>query len=158
MNTAACGTTIPCASFYSQNPFQIALNTAYTFPFTITTGYNQLFLNQPVYVTKGSFLLLTQTVGKVAIDSTSINTSYSDMAFINNAYYNLSLTSNWRFYLKSISNYSTYQSLLVLNHQYANPGLYNITFTFNSSNDVFQYLANITQCEFVDLLIFNFLF
>ncbi len=145
MTTNACGSTVPCAAFYSQNPFVIALTTVNTYPFTIKTGFNQLLLTQPIYVSQGSFLVLTQTTGKVAID-TSGTAAYSDMYLLNNAYYNLSLTSKQRFYINYTSNFSTYQSSFVVNHTYLNPGLYPLTFTLASTNSIWQYTALITQC------------
>ena len=145
MTTNACGSTIPCAAFFSQNPFSIALSTFNTYSFTIKTGFNQLLLTQPVYVIQGSFLVLIQNTGKVAID-TSGTAAYSDMYLQNNAYYNLSFTSRQRFYMNYTSNYSTYQSSFVVNHTYSNTGLYPLTFTLASTNNVWQYTANITQC------------
>ncbi len=68
------------------------------------------------------------------------------MSLTNGAYYNLSLTSKQRFYINTISNYSTYKSSLVVNKTYLSPGLYPLTFTLASSNNIWQYTANITQC------------
>ena len=91
-------------------------------------------------------LVLNQSAtGKIALDTFG-NASYSDMSLINNAYYNLSLTSKYRLYLTALSNYSTYQSSFTISHTYPTSGLYNLTFTFASSNDIYQYVANITQC------------
>ena len=51
-----------------------------------------------------------------------------------------------RLAINTISNYSTYKSSLVVNKTYLSPGLYPLTFTLASSNNIWQYTANITQC------------
>jgi len=56
------------------------MNIVYNWDIEIILGYNNILLPQPVNVTKGNFLMLTQTTGKVAIDTTG-NATYSDLVW-----------------------------------------------------------------------------
>jgi len=83
--------------------------------------------------------------GSVALD-TSGNSFYSDIAWLSYIQY-LSPQSNYRFFLKPLTNFSSYQSALSLYHSYAQAGLYTLTLTFQSSNQKFTSLMNITNCN-----------
>ena len=121
----------------------------YTFPFTIALGYNNLILPQPVSVSKGYFIQLTQGTGKIAIDTTG-NASYSDMVWNTTTQWTkLAEFYNWRFYLTANYNFTSYQKLINVLHSYQSIGLYTLSLTFLSSNTVFQQLVNITDCNYI---------
>jgi hypothetical protein len=106
-----------------------------------------LYFPQPVTVEKGQFLVLTQTTGKVAIDTTS-NLSISDMTWNSVIWSKLNAVTNQRFYLTTLNNFSSYLNTLSITHSYSTIGLYNITLTFNSSNQVFIQTVNVTDRKF----------
>jgi hypothetical protein len=106
-----------------------------------------LYFPQPVTVEKGQFLVLTQTTGKVAIDTTS-NLSISDMTWNSVIWSKLNAVTNQRFYLTTLNNFSSYLNTLSITHSYSTIGLYNITLTFNSSNQVFIQTVNVTARKF----------
>jgi len=54
----------------TQYPFSIVNSTVYSYSYTIVVGYNNIILPQPVVVSKGYFIQLTQATGRVAIDIT----------------------------------------------------------------------------------------
>lgn len=113
----------------------------------MVAGYNRLLIASPVVIYRGSFTYLTQITGQVAVDTTG-NASYSDLALINGAYLKLNDFSNWRLYMNALVNMSVYQSVFSVNHGYLNVGLYNLQISFASSNEVYQYLINVTECKF----------
>lgn len=106
-----------------------------------------MYFPQPVTVEKGQFLVLTQTTGKVAIDTTS-NLSISDMTWNSVIWSKLNAVTNQRFYLTTLNNFSSYLNTLSITHSYSTIGLYNITLTFNSSNQVFIQTVNVTDRKF----------
>lgn len=106
-----------------------------------------MYFPQPVTVEKGQFLVLTQNTGKVAIDTTS-NLSISDMAWNSVIWSKLNAVTNQRFYLTTLNNFSSYLNTLSISHSYSTIGLYNITLTFNSSNQVFIQTVNVTDRKF----------
>ena len=106
-----------------------------------------MYFPQPVTVEKGQFLVLTQTTGKVAIDTTS-NLSISDMTWNSVIWSKLNAVTNQRFYLTTLNNFSSYLNTLSITHSYSTIGLYNITLTFNSSNQVFIQTVNVTARKF----------
>jgi len=119
----------------------------YSWSFTITTGLNYIYLPQPITINNGNFLMLTQTTGKVAIDTTG-NATYSDLAFKSSVWSKLSSIQNWRFYLTALNNFSSYQTYFSLTHTYKSIGIYNVTLTFSSSNETFTQSVNITDCKY----------
>ena len=50
--------------------------------------------------------------------------------------------------MNALVNMSVYQSVFSVNHGYLNVGLYNLQISFASSNEVYQYLINVTECKF----------
>ena len=106
-----------------------------------------MYFPQPVTVEKGQFLVLTQNTGIVAIDTTS-NLSISDMAWNSVIWSKLNAVTNQRFYLTTLNNFSSYLNTLSISHSYSTIGLYNITLTFNSSNQVFIQTVNVTDRKF----------
>ena len=140
---------IPCASYFNQYPFETSLIIDYTFTFTLVTGYNKLYLQQPVKIVKGSFIYLLQIAAKVAIDQTNTTSIYSDLVWNNiTKWTKLNDQSFWRFYLTSITSFNSYFTSFNINHKYTNAGLYNLTISFLSSNQIFQQTVNITDCEY----------
>jgi hypothetical protein len=139
----------------TQYPFSIANTTVYSYPFTIVVGYNNIILPQPVVVSKGYFIQLTQGTGLVAIDVTG-NATYSDLVWnTTQQWTKLAEFSNLRFYLTPLYNFTSYQNTLNVLHSYANIGLYTLSLTFLSSNKTFQQIVNITDCKyFVYLILF----
>jgi hypothetical protein len=135
------------------------LQTLQTWTFNITAGYNVRLLPQATLVPQGSFIILTQTTGKVAVDSSN-NATFSDLAIgssslgDSNSYYKLQPFANQRFFMKVLSNLTTYQNRFSVTHTYANTGLYNLNITFASSADSYQYLANVTERNLANFKIF----
>jgi hypothetical protein len=127
--------------------YNLSMNVEYSFDFSVTAGFNQLILPEPVLVKKGSLIFLTQTLNStnVAIDQSG-TASYSDMIWGTNLQ-QLNATSNYRFFLAPISNFTVYQTSLIVAHAYQNIGLYNLSLTFLSSNKVFSRIINITDCK-----------
>jgi hypothetical protein len=140
----------------AQYPFSIPLTTIYSWSYTITTGYNNIILPQPVVVSKGYFIQLIQGVGRIAIDMNG-NATYSDLAWnLPTQWTRLSAVSLLRFYLTPLFNFTSYQNTLNVLHSYANIGLYTLSLTFLSSNKTFQQIINVTDCNLKFSLIFNF--
>ena len=144
MSSNYCGSLTPCSVYYTQYPFINTYNNIYSWEFQITTGLNSIYLPQPVIVSQGYFITMTQTSGKVAIDTTGI-ASYSDMALGSIIWNQLSPASNWRFYLTAMTNFTSYQTSFSIAHTYANIGLFNLVLTFKCSGQVFQLMFNITD-------------
>jgi hypothetical protein len=89
--------------------------------------------------------MLTQTTGKVAIDTTG-NATYSDLVWNTTTQWTkLAEFSNWRFYLTALNNFTSYQTYLNIVHSYNLIGLYSISITFASNNQTFQQIVNITD-------------
>ena len=144
----------------SQNPFDIVFTTIYNFDYTLTSGLNTLYLPSPVIVDKGQLILLTQSTGRIAID-TSGNSTYSDLVWQSPIWTKLnSLNTNWRFYLNVLTNFTSYTTTFNLVKTYKSIGLYNLIITFNSSNQTFQQTINVTDCKLkinYSILIFYFI-
>ena len=140
----------------TQYPFSIVNSTVYSYSYTIVVGYNNIILPQPVVVSKGYFIQLTQATGRVAIDITG-NATYSDLVWnTTQQWTKLAEFSNRRFYLTPLFNFTCYQNTLNVLHSYANIGLYTLSLTFLSSNKTFQQIINVTDCNLKFSLIFNF--
>ena len=99
-----------------------------------------IYLNAPIDIKMGYFIILTQTTALVAIDSTG-NSLFSDMFSANNIFMNLNINLNWRFYFNALTNISSYQVTVNIKHSYSNSGLYKLTMNF--SNSSFAYNQNI---------------
>ena len=139
----------------AQYPFSIVNSTVYSYSYTIVVGYNNIILPQPVVVSKGYFIQLTQSTGKVAIDITG-NATYSDLVWnTTQQWTKLAEFSNLRFYLTPLYNFTSYQNTLNVLHTYANIGLYTLSLTFLSSNKTFQQIVNITDCNFFNNIIYS---
>ncbi len=149
VSTNECGTFIPCAVYFQLFPYFVSLTTLYSWSYSVSVGYNQFLLPQPVLVNKGSFLHLTQITGYISCNKTT-NSTYSDLYYnpSNMLWTKLSTTSNWRLMLTSLTNFTSYQSSFNLIHSYLSFGLYNINFTFASSNQVFILPVNVTNSKY----------
>ena len=151
MNFNICGTKTPCATYFTNYPYNSTMDVSYTFNYAINPGYNKILFSQPILVKKGSLIFLTQTpnASNVAIDQTG-NATYSDMIWGTNLnMLNPLNNSNWRFYLTAITNFSSYRSSLNIMHSYSSIGLYNLSILFTSSNQIYNMLVNITDCKFL---------
>ena len=139
---------MPCASYYSQFPFNNSLIQNYSWNFQVTTGFNNLLLSQTVNVERGEFLMLTQNTGIVAIDTTG-TASFSDLVWSSTTQWTkLAEFSNWRFYLTALTNFSSYKNSFSLMHTYSSIGIYNLSISFASSpSNIFQQTVNITDCK-----------
>ena len=89
----------------------------YSWNYSVLVGYNQFLLSQPVLVSKGSFLNLTQITGYISCNKTT-NSTYSDLDYnpTNMLWNKLSTTSNWRLMLTTLTNFTSYQSSFNLIH------------------------------------------
>lgn len=126
--------------YFNNFPLQQELNYLYTIEISVNFGYNMIYLNAPIDIKMGYFIILTQTTALVAIDSTG-NSLFSDMFSANNVYMNLNINLNWRFYFNALTNISSYQVTVNIIHSYSNSGLYKLTMNF--SNSSFAYSQNI---------------
>ena len=94
------------------------MNIVYSWNFQISLGYNSIILPQPVTVPKGSYLVLTQNTGRIAID-TSGNATYSDLVWNTTTQWTkLAEFYNWRFYLTTLNNFTSYQTTFNIKHAY----------------------------------------
>jgi len=119
---------------------QQELNYLYAIEISVNFGYNIIYLNAPIDIKMGYFIILTQTTALVAIDSTG-NSLFSDMFSANNVFMNLNINLNWRFYFNALTNISSYQVTVNIKHSYSNSGLYKLSMNF--SNSSFAYNQNI---------------
>lgn len=144
-----CGSLVPCAVYFQSNPFNFPLTLQFSFTLSLTTGYNLIYLNQSIIVRKGYFLLVNQTNGKIAIDTSGSNALYSDLQLstTNNLWSRLNSSLNYRLYLNTINNFNGYQNVINISYTYTNIGIYAITFTFPASNHQFQQIVNVTDCK-----------
>ena len=119
----------------------------YSFTYLITSGYNKIYLPQPIQVNRGQFIQLLQSTGRIALDKTS-NPKYSDLVWNTQTQWTkLNDQKNWRFYLTTINTFSSYFTTFSINNVYANTGVYTITLTFLSSNQTYYQMVNITDCK-----------
>ena len=131
----------------TQYPFSIVNSTVYSYSYTIVVGYNNIILPQPVVVSKGYFIQLTQATGRVAIDITG-NATYSDLVWnTTQQWTKLAEFSNRRFYLTPLFNFTSYQQSFNIKYSYTNIGVYTLSFSFKSSNITIQQTINITDCK-----------
>jgi hypothetical protein len=126
--------------YFNNFPLQQELNYLHTIEISVNFGYNMIYLNAPIDIKMGYFIILTQATALVAIDSTG-NSLFSDMFSANNVYMNLNINLNWRFYFNAIKKISSYQVTVNIKHSYSNSGLYKLTMNF--SNSSFAYNQNI---------------
>lgn len=143
-----------CADYFTKYPFTSTFITRYSYNIQINIGFNKFILPQPVIVTKGYFLYITQNTGVIAVDQ-SQNSSYSDLVWDSVIWSKISEFSNWRLYLNLIINSTSYQAQFNLLHTYNSIGIYNLTITYASSNDTYQIPINITDCNMI-LIFRNF--
>lgn len=137
---------MPCSAFFSTNSISPTLITDNSWDFDIVAGFNRLLFATPVFVRKGSFIYLTQSTGKIAIDKSG-NATYSDMVLSNGGYYKLNDTSNWRIFLNTITSFGSYKTSFLITYTYSALGNYEIMLTFISSNVTFFYDISVTQCN-----------
>ena len=139
---------MPCSVYFSQFPFDNTLNVKNDWIFQVNTGFNYLLLSQVVTVSRGDFLLLNQTTGRVAIDTTG-TALCSDLYWSTKTQWTqLAEISNWRFYLTSQTNFSSYMNSFSLSHTYNTIGSYVLSISFASSpTTIFQQTVNITDCK-----------
>lgn len=137
---------VPCSVYLTQNPFDIPFNVTQSWEFNITTGINDLQLDNPVLVKRGNLILVNQITGKIAIDTTSIS-KYSDLVWSqsNNVWSQLNAINNYRFFFKYSNPFVGYKCNFELTHKYANLGSYNLTISFDTSNQTYQQLITITE-------------
>ena len=111
-------------------------------------GFNRILLNQPVQVSRGNSLLLTQSGGVVAIDE-SASSIYSDLVYQGGYWINLSYTVNKRLLLNPLTNFSSYYANLTLSHTYTNNGDYNLNITLANSKQTFIQPVAIYNGKFI---------
>jgi len=150
ISTGVCGNYIPCAVYFTQNPFNLSYSIVYTWNYNVSVGYNQILLPSPVLVNKGNFLNVIQITGYVACNQTA-NSTYSDLFYNSTSmlWQKLSRTANWRLIFTTLTNFTSYQSSINIMHTYSTPGLYLMNVTFASAPDSFIILNNITQCKYI---------
>ena len=138
---------IPCAVYFSNYPADTTLNVLYSWNFTVSTGYNLIYLNQSFPVEMGNLVGLTQYGASVAIDTID-STGFSDFNIDNGVYSRLNNVLNWQFYLNAMTNFSSYQSNLTISHSYSNAGLYNMSITILSSGVTYYQTVYVTDSKF----------
>lgn len=147
MSTSLCGNKKPCANYFSLNPFNVSLSKLFEWTFQVYTGYNKLILQQPAFVTRGSFIYLTQLTSKIALD-TSTAALYSDLVWSDTVWSRLNEYNDWRLFISTINNFTSYQNTFGILHAYATVGTYNILLTFTGSNQVFNQTIIVTDSMF----------
>lgn len=151
---------IPCAVYFTQNPFSISLTQVINWNFNLVVGYNYILLENSVLVTKGSFLVLIQNGGMVAVDQSG-NATYSDYYWDTNTelWTKLNSNSSCRLYLTPITNWTTFYYSFSLNHYYSAIGFFNLSLKVQSSNSTFYfpfYVTNGINLNFSSLTSTNF--
>ena len=148
-----CGSVQSCSAFFLKNPFKAVPNDLFSWNFTITPGYNKILLPSPITVPKGSIILLLQdssSATTVSVDTTG-NSVYPDLIWSTNLN-SLSSVKNWRLYLTALTNFTNYENSFSVLHKYASIGVFKISMTFISSNQIFDHVVNITDCIFLSIL------
>ena len=135
--------------YFNNFPLQQELNYLYTIEISVNFGYNMIYLNTPIDIKMGYFIILTQTTALVAIDSTG-NSLFSDMFSANNVYMNLNINLNWRFYFNALTNISSYQVTVNIKHSYSNSGLYKLTMNFSNSSFAYNQNIDINDSIFIN--------
>ena len=124
------------------------MNFYYTWNFQIALGYNNLIISQPVSVSKGYIILITQGTGKIAIDISG-NATYSDLVWNTTTQWTkIAEFSNQRLYFTTINNFTRYQNSFNIKHSYTNIGVYTLSFSFKGSNITILQKINITDCKY----------
>lgn len=94
--------------------------------YQISSGYNKILLPTTTAVYKGSFIILNQVTGRIALDQTA-NASVSDLVWRTSLWSNIDTNnSNTRFYFNVIKNVNYYQSSFTAVYKYASLGSYSI--------------------------------
>lgn len=113
--------------------------------FTITTGYNKILLDYPKAVNRARMIYLLHETGVVALDQ-QVTATYSDISWTSTIQ-RITPLNNTRFSLQPITNYTTYQTSISIDHKYQTPGIYNVSFAFFGSQQIFYSAVNITDCK-----------
>lgn len=97
--------------------------------------------------------MITQISGIIAIDTTS-NSLYSDLIWSpsNNVWNQINLFANNRFYFTYSNSFIGYKCIFELTHKYPTIGAYNLTISFNTSNQTFQQEVVITESKYKYLI------
>jgi len=140
---------MPCAVYYTQNPFyDINSKTIYSWNYTLTTGLNFISLSTPVSVYQGNLVLINQITGKIAINTTG-NAKYSDLIGQTTSWSQLNSFANYMLYFITQFNSNFLTSIFAISHKYSGIGLYNLTVSLSTSNQSFYaQVVNITDCKF----------
>ena len=136
---------MPCAVYFTNNPFNSSFNVLYTLTFQISSGYNRLVLPQPIAVFKGNFIVLIQTSGKVAVDQ-SKNVTYSDLVWQSPLWLSLDLNSKWRLYFNTLIDNDFNLAKFEIVHKYSSVGSYQINISTNNKT-LFQQQNTISLCK-----------
>lgn len=137
---------MPCAVYFTNNPFNSSFNVLYTLTFQISSGYNRLVLPQPIAVSKGNFIVLIQTIGKVAVDQ-SENVTYSDLVWQSPLWLSLDLNSKWRLYFNTLIDNDFNLAKFEIVHKYSSVESYQISISTNNRT-LFQQQNTISLCKF----------
>jgi len=127
------------------------MTSLYSWNFSVSSGYNKIYLNQSYPVSRGNLVKLTQLGANLAID-TSGNTTFSDFNIDN---INIGVLSrlnnliNYQFYLNALTNFTSYQSNFAVTRSFKNASLYNMSITFLSSNLTYYQTININDSKFL---------
>jgi hypothetical protein len=138
---------LSCAAYFNNYLWEsTALNVIYSQTFTLTTGYNKLYLTpSAISVTTGYFIQLIQATGQVAIDTSGTNAPFADMYLNNGLITKLNYVKNLRFYLNALTSLSYYQNSISIAHTYVNSGTYTLSVAFLSSGVTYTQTINIAD-------------
>ena len=125
------------------------MTTLYSWNFSVSSGYNKIYLNQSYSVSRGNLVKLTQLAANLAIDKSG-NTNFSDFNIDNiniGVFSRLNNLINYRFYLNALSNFKSYQSNFAITRSYRNAGIYSMSITFLSSSLTYYQTINVTDSK-----------
>lgn len=145
LSSNVCG-QISCSSYLSQNCYLTNFTIIFSSDYQVSSGYNVIYLSQPIVLNKGNFIWLNQTSARIALDKTG-NTLISDLYWQLPAWIRMSASSNWRFYFNALTNFSSYQNVINLLNRYNKTGLYNVSITLMSSNEKTYQTILVTDCK-----------
>ena len=155
-----CGQLIPCAVYYTQNPFfDSTLKTLYSWNYSITIGYNNISLSTQVPVYTGNLVLICQITGRIAINTTGNTTAkYSDLIRNTTYWSQLNTFANYMFNFKTQFNSKFLTSIFTISRKYSATGLYKLSISFatNESSQTFTQVVNVTDCKFIYFFFYYF--
>lgn len=143
-----CGPKILCSDTFGQSLTLPTFQSYDTWTYTVTQGYNQIFLLKPIPVRKGWFIYLDLFNYLTKIELDPVESYYSDYFLSGTVLSRMNRYKNNRLYFNTITEQSYYESLVFYPYKFQNTGVFNITVrNLNSTDTSNSLLFNVVTCK-----------